>query len=34
VFNQFWPNIVGLAIVAVVLGRNALGATRARATAA
>jgi hypothetical protein len=25
VFNQFWPNIVGLAVVAGILGWNAYG---------
>jgi TRAP-type uncharacterized transport system fused permease subunit len=28
VFNQFWPNIAGTAIVAVVLGWNAVSAAR------
>jgi len=27
VFNQFWPNLVGLVVVALVLGRNALRAS-------
>jgi TRAP transporter 4TM/12TM fusion protein len=29
VFNQFWPNIVGLVVVFVILGWNALSARRA-----
>ncbi len=30
VFNQFWPNVVGLAVVFAVLGWNVLSARRAR----
>ena len=31
VFNQFWPNIVGLVVVFAILGWSALGARRAGA---
>ena len=34
VFNQFWPNIVGLAVVFAILGWNAFGARRPAARAA
>ena len=34
VFNQFWPNVVGTAVVVAVLGANALRGTRARARTA
>jgi TRAP transporter 4TM/12TM fusion protein len=34
VFNQFWPNIVGLAVVFAILGWNAYGARRPAARAA
>jgi TRAP-type uncharacterized transport system fused permease subunit len=34
VFNQFWPNIVGLAIVFAILGWNALGRRRGRVAVA
>ena len=34
VFNQFWPNVVGLAVVFALLGWNALAAARPKVAAA
>ena len=33
VFNQFWPDIVGLAVVFAVLGWNAVGARHVKVAA-